>query len=95
MDVVATHDPKNGQAALFMLNRDTTGERDVTITWQSPTPSRVLACQTLTGKDLKALNTFEQPSNVVPRALDAPQAGSSMTFRLPAGSYTVAHLATS
>ena len=95
LDVVATHDPQNGQVALFMLNRDTTGERDVTITWQSPTPSRVLACQTLTGKDLKALNTFDQPNNVVPRNLDAPQAGSSMTFRLPAGSYTVAHLATS
>ena len=49
LDVVATHNPQNGQVALFMLNRDTTGERDVTITWQSPTPSRVLACQTLTG----------------------------------------------
>ena len=36
LDVVATHDPKNGQAALFMLNRDTTAERDVTIAWQSP-----------------------------------------------------------
>jgi len=84
-----------GQVALFMLNRDTTAERDVTIAWQSPTPSKVLACQTLTGRDLKALNTFDQPSNVAPRILDAPQASSSMTFRLPAGSYTVAHLATS
>ena len=93
LDVVATHNPKNGQVALFMLNRDTTRERDVTIAWQSPTPSRVLACQTLTGRDLKAINTFDQPNNVVPRNLDAPQAGSSMTFRLPAGSYTVAHLA--
>jgi alpha-L-arabinofuranosidase len=95
LDVVATHDPTNGQVALFMLNRDTTREREATITWQSPTPSRVLACQTLTGKDLKARNTFEQPTSVVPANLDAPQPGSSMTFRLPAGSYTVAQLATS
>jgi alpha-L-arabinofuranosidase len=79
---------------LFMLNRDTSGERDITITWQSPTPSKVLACQTLTGRDLKAINTFEKPNTIVPAKLDAPQAGSSMTFRLPAASYTVAHLAT-
>ncbi len=94
LDVVATHNPHNGQVALFMLNRDTTREREVTIAWQSPTPSRVLACQTLTGKDLKAGNTFAQPNRVVPAMLDAPRPGSSMTFRLPAGSYTVAHLAT-
>ena len=94
LDVVATHNPQNGQVALFMLNRDTTRERDVTIAWQSPAPSKVLACQTMTGPDLKAGNTFEQPNRVVPRKLDAPQPGSSMTFRLPAGSYTVAHLAT-
>jgi alpha-N-arabinofuranosidase len=94
VDVVGTHNPQNGQIAFFMLNRDTSGERDVVITWQSPTPSRVLACQTLTGRDLKAMNTFEQPNNVTPSKLDAPQAGSSMTFRLPAASYTIAHLAT-
>ena len=94
LHVVATYNPSNGQVAIFMLNRDTTRERDATIVWQSPTPSKVLACQTITGSDLKARNTFEQPANVVPRNLDAPQPGSSMTFRLPAGSYTVAHLAT-
>ena len=34
LDVVATHNPRNGQVAIFMLNRDTTGEREVTIAWQ-------------------------------------------------------------
>ena len=94
LDVVVTHNPRNGQVALFMLNRDTSRERGVTIAWQSPAPSKVLACQTMTGPDLKAGNTFEQPTKVAPRNLDAPQPASSMTFRLPAGSYTVAHLAT-
>ena len=94
VDVVATHNPKNGEIALFMLNRDTSAERDVAVTWQSPTPSRVLACQTLTGRDLKAANTFDKPNTVAPAKLDVPAAGSSMTFRVPAGSYTVAHLAT-
>jgi alpha-N-arabinofuranosidase len=93
LDLVATHNPENGEFALFMLNRDTTAERDLTVTWQSPAPTRILACQTLTGRDLKATNTFDQPDRVVPAKLDAPQPGSSMTFRLPAASYTVAHLA--
>lgn len=93
VDIVATFDPRQGQAALFMLNRDTAKEREISVAWQNPTPSRVLACQTLTGRDMKAMNTFDQPNNVVPQPLDAPRAGSSMTFRLPAGSFTVAHLA--
>ena len=66
-----------------MLNRDLGAERDVTINWRDLTPSRVLACQTLTGSDLKAFNTFDRPNNVVPRALDAPNPASAMTFRLP------------
>ena len=63
--------------------------------WRDLTPSRVLACETLTGPDLKAFNTFEEPKRVVPRPLDPPAAGSRMTFKLPARSYTVAQIATS
>jgi alpha-N-arabinofuranosidase len=92
LDIVATHNPANGQVALFMLNRDTSGERELSIAWQNPTPTRVLTCQTLTGRDLKAANTFEEPNKVAPSNLDPPRAGSTMSFRLPAASYTVAHL---
>jgi alpha-N-arabinofuranosidase len=94
VDVVATLDSERNEAALFMLNRDLQGERELILEWQSPTPSRVLFCETLTGPDMKALNTFEQPNRVVPRRLDAPQPGRTMSFKLPAGSYTVAHLST-
>ncbi len=95
VDVAATLDPSSRQAAVLMLNRDTTGQREVVLDWKDPTPTRVVACQTLTGPDLKAFNTFEQPKQVVPRALDAPQAASRMTFKLPPQSYTVAQIATS
>ena len=94
VDITATVDGPNGQAAVFMLNRDLDNEREAALEWRDPVPTRVLACQTLTGADLKAFNTFEQPKRVVPQPLDAPQAGARMTFRLPARSYTVAHLAT-
>jgi alpha-L-arabinofuranosidase len=94
VDVVATLDSENARAAVLMLNRDLEGERDVTVEWRDVTPSRVLVCETLTGADLKAFNTFEQPRRVAPQRLDPPAPGSRMTFRLPQRSYTVAHLAT-
>jgi hypothetical protein len=93
VDVVATLDSQNGQACVLMLNRDLDGERELALEWRDITPSRVLACETLTGPDLKAFNTFEQPRRVAPQRLDSPAAGARMTFKLPARSYTVAQLA--
>jgi alpha-L-arabinofuranosidase len=94
LDVAATFNPKSGQAAVFMLNRDLQSERELVLDWRDPTPTRVLACETLTGTDLKAANTFEKPTLVSPRALDAPGPGPRMTFKLPPRSYSVAHIAT-
>ena len=95
LDVVATLDPQNGQACVLMLNRDLESERELNLVWRDPAPSRVLACETLTGPDLKAVNTFEQPERVAPQPLEPPQPGATMTFKLPPRSYSVAHIATS
>jgi alpha-N-arabinofuranosidase len=95
IDVTATMDPQNGQVSVLMLNRDLESERELVLEWRDVTPARMLACQTLTGADLKAFNTFEQPQRVAPRPLETPTIGSRMTFKLPARSYSVAHLATS
>jgi alpha-L-arabinofuranosidase len=92
VDLVATIDESAGQAAVLMLNRDVDGEREVVLEWEGLLPTRVLACETLTGPDLKAFNTFEEPSRVVPQPLSPPAAGSRMSFKLPPRSYTVAHL---
>jgi alpha-N-arabinofuranosidase len=93
VDVAATIDSQNARACVLMLNRDLDAERELVLEWRESTPARVLVCQTLTGPDLKAFNTFEQPQRVAPRPLDPPQAGARMTFKLPARSYSVAHLA--
>jgi alpha-N-arabinofuranosidase len=90
LDVVITVDAKANEAAAFMLNRDLENSREVTLDWKSPTPTKVIACETLTGTDLKAANTFDQPKKVAPVKFDAPKAGASMTFKLPPVSYTVA-----
>ena len=78
---------------MFVLNRDLDGERELVLDWLDPEPSRVLACETLTGGDLKAVNTFEQPDRVRPQTLDAPRPGRKMTLKVPAASYTVLSLA--
>jgi alpha-L-arabinofuranosidase len=94
VDLVATHDAQNRQASVLMLNRDLDGEREVVLEWGEIAPTKVLACETLTGPDLKAFNTFEQPRRVAPQRLEPPAAGARMTFKLPPRSYTAAQLAT-
>jgi alpha-N-arabinofuranosidase len=94
VDVAATLDAETGNVALFMLNRDLDGEREFEVRWLDPRPTKVLVCETLTGSDLKAFNTFEDPNKVRPQSLDAPQPGATMTFKLPAASYTVCQIAT-
>ena len=93
VDVVATLDEPARQAAVLLLNRDLDGEREVVIEWAELTPARVLACETLTGTDLKAFNTFDTPRRVAPQPLPPPAPGSRMTLRLPPRSYTALHLA--
>ncbi len=94
LDAAATFDPADGQVSLFLLNRDTESERDVSIDWRDMTPARVTFAETLTGRDLKAFNTFAEPKRVAPQQFDAPRVGSRMTFKLPARSYTVVQFAT-
>ncbi len=93
VDVVATLDEPGRQAALLILNRDLTDERELSVDWGDITPTRVLACETLTGSDLKAFNAFDAPKRVAPQALTAPTPGARMTLTLPPRSYTVVHLA--
>jgi alpha-L-arabinofuranosidase len=95
LDVVATVDDGRREAAVLILNRDLDGERELTLEWEGLEPARVLACETLTGPDLKAFNTFDAPRRVAPAPLAAPAAGRRMTFRLPPRSYTLVHLAVS
>jgi alpha-N-arabinofuranosidase len=92
LDVVATMDETAKQASLFMMNRDTDTERELLLDWQGITPTRVQFCETITGPDLKAVNSFEKPAQVVPRPLAAPKPGVRMTFKLPPSSYSLAVL---
>ena len=40
-----------------MLNRDLESERELTLEWRDPTPTRVILCETLTGPDVNVAPT--------------------------------------
>ncbi len=93
IDVVATYDAKAKRVAVFALNRDLSNERELALNFEDITPSNVLACETITGTDLKAFNTFEEPNKVVAAKHEAGAAGGKMSVKLPPRSYTVVQLA--
>ena len=92
LDVSGTIGVENKTASLFILNRDLERARDLDLVWHETTPTRVNTCQVLTGSDLKAVNGFDAPDRVVPKALDAPQVGSKMALKVPARSYVLVNL---
>jgi len=92
IDASATMD-KDGSVSLFLLNRDLNKARDVELVWRDVSPKRVLFSQVLTGMDLKAVNSFENPKNVQPQPFEAPKLGSRTVLQLPARSYTVIQFA--
>jgi alpha-N-arabinofuranosidase len=92
IDVGAIFEPESSSTTLLILNRDLAKARQLEMVWREGAPARVGECQVLTGSDLKAYNSFDEPKRVVPQPLELPRAGARMTFQLPANSYTVAHL---
>ncbi len=93
VDVAATLDRDSGNCSILMLNRDLEGDREVELRFEGLAPSRVLAFETITGSDLKASNTFENPRNVTGQALEAPRPAARMTVKLPARSYSALQVA--
>lgn len=89
LDLTVTLSEDQKSATLLILNRDLEKPRELEIRWHDLTPTAVTQFDTLTGKDLKALNTFADPSRVVPQALEKPKAGTNMTVQLPPRSYSV------
>ena len=93
VDVVPVLDAEKKMVSIFALNRDLHNEQELEINWHDLTPSRVVGFETITGNDLKALNTFTDPKKVVPQRVAPPSAGAKMSVKLPARSYSVLTLA--
>jgi len=90
VDAAATLNSQDGKVSLFILNRDLSKARTIEINWQDKAPSQALNSTTLTGSDLKAINSFDAPKRVVPQAADKPSTSGGRTkFEVPARSYTI------
>jgi alpha-L-arabinofuranosidase len=87
LDAAATMDGKT--YSLFILNRDLIKPHDVEIVWRETPPERVLFSQVLTGADLKASNSFEEPNKIAPQLFETPKIGARTLIQAPARSYTV------
>ena len=88
LDVAVTRDAESGDATVLVLNRDLDRSHQFDLHWQGATPGRVVSSEVLTGPDLKAANTFEEPKKVFPATLEAPRVrGAQVTVEVPAKSY--------
>lgn len=87
VDAAGTLEPDTGKGALFLLNRDLAKSREIEIIWEGSSP-RSDETLLLTGPDLKATNTFDSPTRVLPQKGEQPSSrGSRTTFELPPRSY--------
>lgn len=94
VDACATYDLAAGRLTCFVLNRDLEQEREVALVWHDNVPAKVLAANVLTGTDLKASNTFEDPERVSPATLESPRLAARTILKLPPRSYSALHFAT-
>ena len=88
IDGAVTFDPATGQYCVLLLNRDLMQPREATLVFRDNAPTRTLRFDTLTGTDLKAVNTFAEPDQVKPAALESPRPSGRIVLQLPARSYS-------
>ncbi|MEZ4664783.1 MAG: alpha-L-arabinofuranosidase C-terminal domain-containing protein [Caldilineaceae bacterium] len=72
LDVSASHDPVSGAQAVFIVNRSQTDAINTEIVWQSAAPQSVKQAWQLSGADLKAANTWENPNHITAQAITPP-----------------------
>jgi alpha-N-arabinofuranosidase len=93
VDAVATHDEQTGRSAVFLVNRSTTEDIEVTVDVSALGDVRVLDAQTLSDDDVYAKNTLAEPERVGLTVNEsATIANGSLTLVLPAVSWTAVSL---
>lgn len=93
IDAAATYDKASGKTALFVFNRDLAKAQDVEVIWEDSAPTKASEAITLTGKDLKAFNSFAAPKNVAPQPMEKPaMKNGKVVLQLPPQSYSMIQL---
>jgi alpha-N-arabinofuranosidase len=90
LDVSATYDAEQDAGAVFIVNRSLTDTIETEIAWQGIAPAKNTAIIQISGDDPKAINTFENPNNIVPQQLKSvPVQNGTISVTLPPMSFTV------
>jgi alpha-N-arabinofuranosidase len=90
LDVAGTINPDDGAVSIFILNRDLSRSHQLELNWEGKAANRLLSSFVLTGTDLKAVNGFDKPENVVPHAADkSVRNGNVIKLELPPRSYSL------
>ena len=90
LDVAGTIDQERAVTTVFILNRDLAKPHQLELNWEGAGASKLISAYLLSGTDLKATNSFDQPDNVVPRTADKPASiRGSFMLELPPRSYSV------
>lgn len=90
LDVSASYDEEKQVGAIFLVNRSVTDSVITDLVWQDGKAVQVDKAWQIAGADPKAVNTWENPNNLVAKSITAPQFdhGSAM-INLPPLSFTV------
>ncbi len=89
LDVSASHDPATGKGAVFIVNRSQTETLGAEVVWQQGGPSQITTAHQLSGSDLKAANSFENPNVIVSRPISSvPVSAGKATISVPPLSFT-------
>ncbi|GAP05240.1 alpha-L-arabinofuranosidase [Anaerolinea thermolimosa] len=94
LEAVGVFNPQNDEITLFAVNRDLEKSLPLESAGQDLSGYRVKEHLVMVHPDLKAVNTLENPNNVVPtRREGAHIAGGKLSAELPAASWNVIRLA--
>jgi alpha-N-arabinofuranosidase len=72
LDVSASYNEATGAHAVFIVNRSQTKSTPVELYWQDVKPSSIKAAYQIAGTDPKAINSFDNPYQIVTTDIDAP-----------------------
>jgi alpha-N-arabinofuranosidase len=89
LDVASSHNVETGTNAIFIVNRSQTDTVAVNVCWQALKPTRVTSAYQISGKDPKAINSFDDPEHIVPYAINVQAFDDGTTIlQLPPLSFT-------
>lgn len=94
LDVSASYDEANNAQAVFIVNRSLNDSLPVDLHWQDRAPKSIKAVHQVAGTDPKAVNTYEDPNQIIATTVAAPAVQDNMaTLVLPPLSFTVVEVA--